>query len=286
MDRYLDISDDGSVAAFSAFTGSGDSSAPLLTVLNAQTGAKLFSATAPAGVGAGTVAVSDKGSYIMWQLSTGTIVYNTAGATVDTIAGLGHPKISDSGSFITSCTENSATLYTYSATAGKYSLASTFTPPADGQTWFCMDSAVSTDGSGADDSELGAFGWVGNGALTARVTIYSLLSSTLLTDWTSATNAKLQTNPTVRMDGIYAGISLWGDADDTPTAVILAAGSSDVVFNYTTPGSMFGVDIVIDHGASTPTSKALYFAVAGKAVPANAFGNGGDAFAWRVEVAA
>lgn len=149
-----------------------------------------------------------------------------------------------------------------------------------------MDSAVSTDGSGADDSELGAFGWVGNGALTARVTIYSLLSSTLLTDWTSATNAKLQTNPTVRMDGIYAGISLWGDADDTPTAVILAAGSSDVVFNYTTPGSMFGVDIVIDHGASTPTSKALYFAVAGKAVPANAFGNGGDAFAWRVEVAA
>ena len=62
MDRYLDISDDGSVAAFSAFTGSGDSSAPLLTVLNAQTGAKLFSATAPAGVGAGTVAVSDKGS--------------------------------------------------------------------------------------------------------------------------------------------------------------------------------------------------------------------------------
>ena len=49
----------------------------------------------------------------------------------------------------------------------------------------------------------------------------------------------------------YIGVSLWGDADDQPTAVILAAGSNTPVFTYTTPGSMFGVDIVVDKAAST-----------------------------------
>lgn len=47
---------------------------------------------------------------------------------------------------------------------------------------------------------------------------------------------------------------------------------------------MFGVDIVQDHGASTPTNDVLYFAVAGKHVPANAMGNGGDAYSWRIDV--
>ena len=60
----------------------------------------------------------------------------------------------------------------------------------------------------------------------------------------------------IAVDNIDEVIRMIRAADDTPTAVILAAGSSDVVFNYTTPGSMFGVDIVIDHGASTPTSTA------------------------------
>lgn len=47
---------------------------------------------------------------------------------------------------------------------------------------------------------------------------------------------------------------------------------------------MFGVDIVHDIGASTPTTDIVYFAVAGKHVPANEMGNGGDAFAWQVSV--
>lgn len=82
----------------------------------------------------------------------------------------------------------------------------------------------------------------------------------------------------------YIGVSLWGDADDQPTAVILAAGSNTPVFTYTTPGSMFGVDIVVDKAASTATQDQVYFAVAGKAVPANQMGSGGDAFAWQVTV--
>jgi hypothetical protein len=45
---------------------------------------------------------------------------------------------------------------------------------------------------------------------------------------------------------------------------------------------MFGVDLVVDKAASTPTSDTIYFAVAGKATPANVMGNGGDAFAWKI----
>ena len=47
---------------------------------------------------------------------------------------------------------------------------------------------------------------------------------------------------------------------------------------------MFGVDILRDAAASTPTNDVLYFAVAGKHVPANAMGNGGDAYSWRIDV--
>jgi hypothetical protein len=78
-------------------------------------------------------------------------------------------------------------------------------------TWYSVSCAVSSDGSGAADAELAAFAWIDQAALTARVTIYSMVNGQLLSDWTSATNAQLQTTPTVRMDGNYAGVSLWGD---------------------------------------------------------------------------
>ena len=97
-----------------------------------------------------------------------------------------------------------------------------------------------------------------------------MLSGALLTDFLTPINSKLQTNPTVRMDGAYTGVALWGDEGDVPTAVLLKAGSNDPVFNFTSPGSMFAVDVVVD-------GTSLYFSVAGKATPANEMGNGGNA---------
>lgn len=74
------------------------------------------------------------------------------------------------------------------------------------------------------------------------------------------------------MSGNYAGASLWGDNDDVPTVVVLSAVNPAVIFNYTTPGSMFGIDILHDTSASTPASDVLYVTVAGKHVPANEMG--------------
>jgi len=83
---------------------------------------------------------------------------------------------------------------------------------------------------------LSSHSWISQDVLTARVTVYSMVTRRILTDWVSVTNAKLQTNPTIRMDEQYVGVALWGDQDDTPTAVVLSAGSNTPVFGFTTPG--------------------------------------------------
>jgi hypothetical protein len=148
-----------------------------------------------------------------------------------------------------------------------------------------MSTSVSSDGSGAIDAELAAFGFIDETSRTARVIVWSMVDGSLQTDYTTPTNAQLQTNPTVRADSGYVGVCLWGDNNDVPTAIVLKAGSNTPVFTYVTPGSMFGVDIVRDAAASTPTNDRLYFAVGGKHTPANVMGNGGDAFAWSIDVA-
>lgn len=72
------------------------------------------------------------------------------------------------------------------------------------------------------------------------------------------------------------GVSLWGDSDDVPTAVLLQAGLKDPVFTFVTPGSMSGVDVAV--GAPGE----VFFSVAGRHVPANVMSKGGDAYTWQV----
>ena len=281
--RNLDVSDDGTVVAFNGFLTPGN--VPSLTVLAAQTGTGRFEkGPADAGAGAGTVAVSKAGAYVTWSTANGLKVYDSPTGTLrDTVSAGGPNEISDNGAYIAGCTEDKGTIFYWDGSA--YSSNFTITPPANHPgNWFCVDVAMSSDGSGAEDSELVAFAWISQDVLTARVTVYSMVTKKILTDWVSVTNDKLQTNPTIRMDEQYVGVALWGDQDDTPTAVVLAAGSNTAIFGFTTPGSMFGVDIVVDHAASTKAMDVLYFAVAGKHVPANVMGNGGDAYAWKINV--
>ena len=109
------------------------------------------------------------------------------------------------------------------------------------------------------------------------------MGGALLTSWVSPINTKLQENPTLRADGAYIGVSLWGDSGETgyPTVVLLKAGSNTPLFSYVTPGSMFAVDLAVSSAAGSDT---VLLTAAGKAVPANQFGNGGNAFAWSVVV--
>ena len=80
------------------------------------------------------------------------------------------------------------------------------------------------------------------------------------------------------------GLALWGDRGNEPTSVLLQLGSNSPVYSAVTPGSMMGVDVVIDTAGGTPTTTVVYLATGGKATPANAFGNGGSFQVWRITV--
>ena len=191
-------------------------------------------------------------------------------------------ETSDSGDFVAWAGEDKGTIMKWDAVNLQYTLAFSITPPTG--EWYATSASISSDGSGAEESELVTYGWITANALQARVTIYSMVTGRLLTDYISPANTQLQTFPTVRMSGNYAGVSLWGDNDDVPTAIVLSATKPTPIFTYITPGSMFGIDLCIDKGASSPTQDTVYFTVAGKKTPANTMGNGGDAFAWRIIV--
>lgn len=284
-DRYIDISDDGSTVAFAGFTTVGKATSAQLWVFDGQSGKLRFNKNlgSAQGVG-GPVQCSENGTWIAWTSGDSVVILDgVTGQTRDTIQ-MGwntQAQISDSGDYVAFAGQDSAFIYQWDAANKQYKQA--FNPAVTG-TWYSISAAISSDGSGKAGGELVTFSWIDAEALQARATIFSMVTGSLLTDYTTPKNAQLQTSPTVRMSGNYAGLCLWGDNDDVPTAVILSAGSSTPVFTYVTKGSMFGVDIVHDTTASTPTADVLYFTVAGKSTPANVMGNGGDAYAWKVTV--
>jgi hypothetical protein len=282
-DRYIDISDDGSTVAFSGFVTNGATTTGQMWVIDAQTGTVKFSKTNANG---GPVQLSENGTYIAWTVQDSVNVYSTSDGSLRDSINMNwntQAELSDSGDYLAFAGDDAGYIYSWDATNNQYKLAYTVVPP-NGGTWYSVSCAISSDGSGTNEGELVTFSFIDGQALTARILIYSMVNGQLLTDYTTPKNAQLQTNPTVRMDRNYAGVCLWGDNNDVPTAIVLQAGSNNPVFAYTTPGSMFGVDIVVDPLASTPTQDVLYFSVAGKHTPANVMGNGGDAYSWKITV--
>ena len=124
--RMIDISDDGSTAAFSAFIPTGTTSAPLLTVFDGQSGAVRYSKSFAAGTGAGPVMVTENGNYVAWEAGTGLQIYDgKTGVLRDTIPGAGNAEVSDSGDFVAAGGESSVTIYKWNATNNAYSVAFT-----------------------------------------------------------------------------------------------------------------------------------------------------------------
>lgn len=308
----VDISDDGSVAAFAAFANNTDGvTTARAYVIDGQSGVLRFvydlgASVQPLGGGvqvrahraAGRCAVPPPSCALAlpslaWQVSemgqwlaftNGDVVY-----VLDTMSGklrnaINTPygieaAISNDGSIVVAASPDTAFVYVWSNSSGTYQLAHSLQPPST-ESWYPEDLALSTDGT----KTYFTVGWIDSEALTARITVFDAVAGTLLSDIITATNAKLQTVPTVRADRNYVAACFWGDSDDVYTVALLRAGDSSLTFNYTTPGSMFGVDVVVDDTDAAATT--VYLAAAGKHVPANMFGNGGDAYAWRVTVPA
>jgi hypothetical protein len=265
-DRYVDFSDDGSTVAFAGFTGTSQSTQAQLWVLDGQTGKLRFNKNLGSGQGlGGPVQVSENGTYVAWTSGDSVIILNgQTGAIRDTVQMNWNAQamVSDNGAYVAFGGDDAAYVYEWNTTNMQYVQKYKVTPPTG--TWYAVSTSMSSDGTGTADGELVSFGFIDETSLTARLMMVSIVTGAVVVDYTTTTNKQLQTNPTVRMDGNYVGMSLWGDNDDVPTAMVFKAGNNKPVFSYTTPGSMFGVDFLVDRTASTPSNDVLYFSVSGK----------------------
>jgi hypothetical protein len=278
----LDVSDDGSTAAVTAYIldAATGGIAPQLLVLDAQTGAVRVNVTRAEGDPGGPVSLSETGAWVAFTQGDSVFVYDGASGALRGEAiqmGWNTPaQISVDGAFVAFSGQDTAAVWSWDAPTGVYVLNSTIAPAG---TWYSESCAISSNSQ--TYGAIAAFGWATFDGRQSHVTVYQLATATLLASYTSLPNAQLQTSANVAIDGDFVGISLWGDSDDVPTAVVLQAGVPDPVFTFVTPGSMMAVDIVAD--LETPGD--AYFSVAGRLVPANVMGKGGDAYTWKISSA-
>ena len=278
----LAISDDGSAAALTTYLVDAASGQiyPQLLVVDGQSGALKVNVTRALGNPGGPVTLSETGAWVAWTQGDSVFVYDGASGDLRGEAvNMGWntaSSITDSGDELVFSGQDAAQAWSWNAADGVYEKTWQVVPPGPDQ-WFSESCAVS---SNSKSGPLAVFGWTTFTGKQARVTIYEVKTGKLLSDYTSLPNQQLQTSANVRIDGDFVGVSLWGDQDDVPTAVLLQAGVKEPIFTFVTPGSMFAVDVAVGTGGG------VFFSVAGKHVPANVMGKGGDAFTWLVNVTA
>ena len=242
----ISFTDDGSAVFVSGGLDVGQPKlAPAVWRLDGQTGAVVWK---QGGVDAsqygGSVMASEHGAFVAYSRDDDTVVIfdGTTGEARGEAVDMGwntEAQLSDTGDFLAFSGQDNANIYQYTASSAKYELAFQITPSGPSKAWYSVSTAVSSDGTGAEMGELACFGFIcGAGAnsncsgtaLQARVIIASMVTGAVLTDYFTAVNDALQTNPVLKMDGDYCGLALWGDRDDVPTGVVLQAGNSTPVF--------------------------------------------------------
>ena len=265
----LAFSDDGSTVALAAMVDVGTGAlAPALFVLQGQTGALAWSSggTDPSkGSAGGAVWLSARGTWLVHShgMPGGAYlveVMSGADGTVRGSVGEGWNTpgmLSEDGNYLVVGGQDNCMFYNY--TGGAYQPALPRFRPGDGTDWYVADIAVTSDGSGAEEAELVSLAWTRFDSKVARVTTLSLVTGRLLSDWSSSpVNTQFGNGARLSMDGAFTGVALEGDNNDSPTAVILFAGSNDPLLSFTSRGSMNSAALVLEKNTS------MVFAVSGK----------------------
>ncbi|KAJ5070617.1 hypothetical protein M0811_10687 [Anaeramoeba ignava] len=135
---------------------------------------------------------------------------------------------------------------------------------------YCAAVAISQD-----ESKIFA-AWTNSQLNQKWIEVYSKESSTPLFNYTFPQKpGKFQDLPYVckiTYDGHYAMVGSWGqDGGIVPTIALFDLETQSLLYNYTTPGSVFAADIIED-------GDSLYFSVGTKSVHANTMGYGGSVF--------
>lgn len=285
QNQCIDISDDASTVAAAVFVNGTAGVTVQVVILNAQTGKLMWSWNSPASKTQYLwgLSTSDTGLFVTASINNNAYVLDTANQVVRAVVPLdaswvNAAAISADGSILATAGADKVEVYTWSN--GKYTQSNTFAPSG---MWYASDLDLQNPVAG---TAMVTVAWRDGPAMTTRVTSYDVASGTTLIDWTSTTNTRLQNQAIVRGYGPYVLCSSWGDIDNAPTIILLKAAakgttpSNTPVFTYTTPGSMFGGDLAVD--ASNSAYDTIYVAAAGKSVPANVMGAGGDAYFFSV----
>ena len=218
--------------------------------LDGQSGAVLwfFDLGPTIQAGQGDIQITADGSWVLFVNENGQPTPNTATAYVlngatgaqrganITVPFFITAAISDSGDYVAVGDDGFLHLLAWEADIGAYTDAPTprLTPPQGAEGWIPWDLQMST---GSDSDEYVICGAISGDVYTVQVTAWGVVNGSQILNWVSATNAdKLQENPSLRADGAYIGVSLWGDNGNDPTVVLLKVGAENPVFNFTSPG--------------------------------------------------
>jgi len=271
----LQASDSGNRVAFLCHFSGGSSGGETSRVymVNGQSGVVgwKYDLGDKVKAGQGQVQITSSGSHVLFVNEGGVPTPNSAtafvldGASGTLIDAIPIPffitaAISDTGDYV--AVGDDPAVHVYKLTGGNYTHAYDLSPPIAGS-WIPWDVQIST---GPDASELVVIGYISGDVLTVAVGGFALESGKNTLAWASKTNPKLQENPTIRADGEFVAVSLWGNQGDVPTVVLLRAGSAEPLFTFISPGSMMSVDVNVLPPSSGITT--VYLAAAGKAVPA------------------
>ena len=277
----MEASDSGNRVAIQCHHAGVPATARVYSIAG-QTGKVEWNYDLGAGVqaGQGNVQVSTDGAFVLFVNEQGKPTPNSAtafvldGATGQLRDSVAIPfficaAISDDGAFLAVGDDPAVHVFAWDAGSAKYKAAYDVSPPPGlgAVPWDVQTSA------GPDADEMLVVGYISGDVKSVQVAAWSLASQALVVNWNSKTNKQLQENPTIRADGDYIGVSLWGDTGEAgyPTVVLLKRGSDAAIFDYVTPGSMSAVDVNV---VTTGGQDTIYLAAGGKAVPANQFGNG------------
>ena len=194
---------------------------------------------------------------------------------------------------------NVANVYMWNPAADAFLFKWSTAGPGNATHPWILESSIMTV-NGEDMNPAGcavALGWMRGDGMQAAVTVIDMLTRKQYLSWHSPVSPAGQNPPAaLAMDLGYLAVGCWGseDAGAAPTLLLFSyvSATPDMpVLMYTTPGSVFAVDVVVnpykyppmsDGGASGVAGSGaapmdqVWVAAAGKAVHANKLGDGGD----------
>jgi hypothetical protein len=296
----MQAADSGSAVAILCTLNDGNGHSSLTVhLIDGQTGALKWNFVVNASYSLVGVQVSSSGSHVLLlnqgESNMGYVLDGQTGALVDTLVIPSYlsnaAAISDTGDYVAfahwAVKGMSNVTVLKLAADGKYDYAydvapTAAAPPVDDY-WRPYELVISTGPAAADFLFVA---YTPNSPTEILVAGYVLTTGACALSWATAPappTTLLQTLPAMRADADLVAVALWGNSSTAPTVLVLRAGDNAPLFTFTSPGSMLAVDLNVVPAAGG--ARTVFLGAAGSNENGG-FGNGGDAYGWRLTIPA